>query len=217
MCNKTLAKNFVVFLLCLAFLLGAKTLINDVLSQNVTGQTNQQIKSMKDREQSLIPVLRDKELRETSPQKLFEAIREIGNLARLKPINSKENFVSAESVIALVDLLDLRKGSNETNNYEETFGTHIIGIEENYPAVAAFIHIGKLALPVLTTVLEKEETDSQKAKNTLYIIRYIFREDLSKGVEYLEKAMANSATQTGKQNLQNAVEKIRGEWVQLKV
>ncbi len=78
-----------------------------------------------------------------------------------------------------------------------------------YPAAGALIQIGKSVLPELVKVIEKEEPDSIRSQNTLFVIQQIFIEDWLKGVLYLEEASTKSKSLNGSERLQMAAKKIR--------
>jgi hypothetical protein len=146
----------------------------------------------------LLEIIKNRNLVTESPDKLAHVIEVLGQ-RRI-----------TEAIPDLIEYLDFRR----IHKWEGTgVVLHPLPKEGDYPAVGALFSIGKPALPVLIKVVEENDIDSVKSKNALKIIQLIFREDLSEGVKYLESQLINSTSQDGKQRLQSAVEKTRGEGI----
>lgn len=73
-----------------------------------------------------------------------------------------------------------------------------------------------LTLPYLAKVVEENEPELIKSKNALIAITYIFREDLSKGIEFLEQSKTNSTTTKGKIRFDKSIEKMKARYLQQK-
>lgn len=150
---------------------------------------------------NLTVILKDKSMKEKSPQTLVEAIKRLGSIK------------SAKAVPELLEYLDFEAPLKTTENYKEPSDgieiTPSIPLSGRYPAISALIQIGQTTLPKLIEVIENEESSSLKSKNALYTVQQIFRDDLSEAVKYLEIAEINSTSQKGKQRLSSAVTKIK--------
>jgi hypothetical protein len=146
----------------------------------------------------LIDLLSDENLKAKNSGKFVENIRAIGDKRII------------ESVPALIGLLDF-KYENPLANPAVGFSRYAGIISSDYPAVEALVQIGKPSLQALTKVIEDEETKSLKSDNALYAIQLVFRNDLLKAVEFLEKSVVDSPTRAGKERLQIAVDKTREE------
>lgn len=183
---------------------------DELLGYNVSSRSNQQLKendmTVKEKWQSLIRILEDTNLRENSPEKVVAAIQQIGKLKNAGAISA------LDAVPALVDLLDYKKVVEKKSDVDAIFEPHLIGPGENYPAINTLFLIGKPALPYLAKAIEGNELESIKSKNALITISYIFREDLSKGIEFLEKAKTETTNPEAKFRIQKAIEATRAKY-----
>lgn len=155
-------------------------------------------KQLDENVQKLLKELNAENILAENPEKLSKIIDELG-----------QRRIS-ESIPNLIKYLDVERKSKFNGG---AIGLRPLPIGGDFPAVSALFQIGESALPALIEVITKEQTDLLKSKNALRTIHLIFREDLSKAVEYLEKSMAQAETSGGKQNLQKAVEKTKDEWI----
>jgi hypothetical protein len=203
-------KVSVIIILCLVIIWTTNFKVHEVLSQNSSQQIVKDEMTIKDKEKSLTRILQDKNLRETSPEKITEIIQQIGKLKNAGVITA------SDSIPILVDLLDFKKMPEKSNNLDEIPKPRLVLVEEMYPAIETLSIIGKPSLPFLVKVIEENDLESTKSNNAFLVINYIFRADLSAGIEFLEKSKANSQTFKGKDRLSNSIEKLRAKWLQSK-
>ncbi len=150
--------------------------------------------------EKLIDSLSDENLKTNNADKFVENIKVIG---------SKRIIEAVPNLIGLIDF----KYEKPSTNPAVGFGQYTGMISSDYPAVEALAQIGKSSLPALIILIEDEQTKSLKSDNALYTIKIIFRNDLSKAVEFLETSVIDSTTKTGKERLQTAVAKTREEYI----
>ena len=143
---------------------------------------------MQDDEKSLVKVIKNRELRKTSPEKVVEALK------KLRYIATNERIASTETIEALIENIDLSADSIPTEDADSSKQSQIIIIMHArspdlvYPAVGALENIGNVAFPALLKVIKTTEPDSISSNNALFALKYNFREDLTKAVDYLHKA-----------------------------
>lgn len=135
--------------------------------------------------ESLLAEVRDEQLRKADPERVFKAMRRLGELG------------SVEAVDDLVRLLTLKR----VFDWETPENAGRTGIEETiivpanrYPAIDALFLIGRPALPALVGVLEKYEGGSLESENAVYTVFAIFRERPSDGAALLRRASAEAAS-----------------------
>lgn len=199
---------FGILLIFVAVFLGMRFSTNNVSSQEVKQTTMEPEKSLQEDEKLLVEVLRNKQLQTTSPEKVLEAIKELGKLARLRRISS------TETIEVLTEYLDLPKDSmiNKSGDPAKQAGilfeTHPIGPDQIYPAVEALLYIGGAALPALLKVIENTATGSIRSDNALSVLKYNFREDFNKTADYLRVSAELAKSEVGRQRLLIAADKI---------
>lgn len=209
-------KLVIVSLLVVTFIWATNLIFYSVSSQSNNEQLKGGDMSIKEKVQSLIQTLEDKNLRENSPEKVTKAIQQIGKLKRAEVISASNATPASDATPALIDLLDFKKEIERSNNSDVISEPRLITPEESYPAIETLFIIGKPALPYLAKVVEENEPESIKSKNALIAITYIFREDLSKGIEFLEQSKTNSTTTKGKIRFDKSIEKMKAKYLQQK-
>ena len=191
--SKTLSYVTILAIICLVGLFYLTA--NRVFTQS---QEKVEVNALNTDVAELLVTLKNKQLATENPEKLAHTIEELG-----------QRQVS-EAVPDLIDYLNFRR----IHDWEGTgLVLHPLPKEGDYPAVGALFSIGKPSLPLLLKVIEEKEKDCIESKNALKTIQSIFRDDLSKGVEYLENAAAKSTVKNTKQNLQYAVDKTREKFI----
>lgn len=174
---------------------------SEMKSENKLADQQIQASSSTDEVNNLIIILKDKSLKEKSPQMLVDAIKRLGSIK------------STKAIPELLEYLDFEVPLESKESYSQpSDGVEInpsIPVSGRYPAVGALIQIGKVALPKLTEAIENEEITSTKSQNAVYSIQQIFRDDLLNAIKYLENAGVNSTSQNGKQRLSSTVKKLK--------
>lgn len=124
-------------------------------------------------------ILRDEGLRRSDPERVFRAMRRLGEL---------------RSVIAVGDLIGLLT-LKRVFDWETPDNAGHTGIEETiitaanrYPAVDALISIGKPALPALVDVIGSRESGSVESENAVFAVFMIFRARPERAAEFLRMA-----------------------------
>lgn len=169
----------------------------------VVEQSMDDLQGSDEETQQLIEVLKK---RDKSIEVIFAAIKTLGDKKAKEAIPELIKYLDYEKVYAYKQ--------PEYAGSVKIDGTEIgrtIPLEGRYPATGALFQIGKSSLPALIKVIEAEKLESLKSQNALYTIRFIFRDDSSEAVEYLERAMKNSTTQEGQQRLLDVIEKTKKE------
>jgi hypothetical protein len=145
--------------------------------------------------------LGSEQAREENPTSVLQAIDELGKIARLRGISS------TETMTVLADYLDVHKHSLLAPPKAESgvpaiiYQPHPVLPEAMFPAVVTFQHIGKPAIPILLTAVEKSESDSLKTKNAVFLLKYFSRDDPNEMADRLMAAANMSTTEKGRQRL----------------
>lgn len=146
---------------------------------------------MKDNEiQQLLSVVRNKQLREQSPEVVAATIKRLGEMR------------TATAVTDLIDLLTFQPTSANTRRTEIRTEA-----DERYPAMDALFLIGKPALPALVKVVAANDEKTLVNRNAAHTILSIFRDSPSEGAEYLTKAAKDSPARSQRRVL-NLAEKM---------
>lgn len=209
-CNHIMlaAKLIVILLLGVIAIWTTDSIHYSVSSQNSNQPTKENDMTVKEKVQVLIQILQDRNLRETSPEEVVKAIQQIGKLKSANVISAPDVISDSGAVPALIGLLDFKKVIEKSSNSDVISSLRLVTLEETYPVIETLFLIGKPALPYLAKIIEENEPESTKSENALITISYIFREDLSKGIEFLEQAK-NSTTTEGKTRFDKSIEKIK--------
>ena len=167
-----------VLLLTLASLCGSSSL-------RAQGQCDLQSDEVK----PLIQVLRDKELQKEDPDRVRQAILQVGY---------RGCAAAADDLAALL-----------TFKYRFDWeGTHIrlhpIFTPARYPATGALAQIGKASLPALIKVVEANPPDSLMTRNAIYTVKSIFRDHPEKAENYLTDASEKATKPEGQSRLRQA-------------
>jgi HEAT repeat protein len=146
----------------------------------------------------LLRILRDEQLRQVEPERVIEAIEQIGDLKSIAAIDD------------LAQLLTFGRNVEPETMGDVIVGEHFITTFARYPAARALFRIGKPALPALIKVIAAEETGSPASENATYTVTQIFRDAPSDGVEYLRSAAGKASSNQEVQRLSVAAEKLKG-------
>lgn len=193
-----------ILLFIIVTVLAASLLINGVHSQI----TNPELKNnemsinelMREREKSLIKNLRNKNYRKSSPEKVFDALKQIGDLKRAGMISGDD------AIPYLVDLLDFEKvlAKNRSSDYIDEYPRAPTDI---YPAIDTLLIIGEPAVPFLIEAIALHDLNSVGLSNAVYTIRYIHREDLAKGLAALRNAQSKAISEARSNRIEREIEK----------
>jgi hypothetical protein len=131
---------------------------------------------------SLILIIENEELRAKSPEQVAKAIERIAVIRTSAAAPSLANLLTFS-----------RKLPGDIDGFDAHVEISIVTPSSRYPAVGALSAIGEPALPVLTKVLEENESNSLISENAVYAIISIFKFNLNRAAEYLN-GMANTAS-----------------------
>ena len=137
----------------------------------------------------LIQVLKDKELQKKDPDRVRQAILQLGY---------RGCAAATDDLAALL-----------TFKYHFDWeGTHIrlqpIFTTTRYPATGALAQIGKASLAALIKVIEANPPDSLMTRNAIYTVKSIFREHPEKAEGYLTDAAEKTSVPESKSRLRRA-------------
>ena len=198
-----------ILLISLTVFFGAQILSTPVLAQETACDSKNELSpSLQEKEKLLIQTLQDQEIRETSPEKVIEAIKQVGNLGRLRFNCSKKPTVSNEAIIALTNLLNFKREQKAQDDSEAIVSFHPIPPEGFYPAVDALMNVGDGSLPALIEVIKSEEGYSQKSHNALYVIKFFYRSKRQECFDYLILEASKAESEEGRQRLLLATTKL---------
>ena len=149
--------------------------------------------------EQLIRVLRDESLRSLEPQRVTEAIIQLGEMR------------AVEAVPDLTKLLEFKRSfSGEGGQQDdEPLSGRPITTAGRFPAVGSLFQIGKPALPALIKVIETEDGDSLASENAGATIFSILRGQPEKAVEYIRRAAAQAGSPLAEQRLLNSLNKLK--------
>lgn len=173
-----------VLLLTLASLFGLSSL-------QAWGQCDLQSDQVK----PLIQVLRDKELQKKDPDRVRQAILQLGY---------RGCTAAADDLTALL-----------TFKYRFDWeGTHIhlqpIFTGTRYPATGALAQIGKASLPSLVKVIEANPPSSLMTRNAVYTVKSIFRDHPEKAENFLTDAAEKATKPESQSRLRHAAAAVPG-------
>lgn len=188
---------------------GVNSQTEEKMGDKTAAEQNQtSLQDFNDKIKKWIKTLKNNETKRTSPELVVEAIQNLGSVK------------AKQAIPELIKYLDYERKfeSKFESKQDPADGVEVlpsIPLSGRYPAITALFQIGKSALPALAKVIQKEEPESLKSDNALHTVQFIFRDNLSEAVKYLEESMKNSDTQKAKQRLSIAIEKTSKE--QLKI
>lgn len=148
--------------------------------------------------EQLLTVLRDEQLRESEPERVVQAILQLG---RMKCIAAIDDLVQ---LLTFRRTLEWEKGK-ETG--ELIIELQAMSTDGRYPATGALLQIGKPSLPALIKVIETYASGSLESENAIFTVRMIFADKSSEGVQYLRKAAAKASSSEAAQRLWDAAER----------
>jgi hypothetical protein len=148
-----------------------------------------------DEVKALIQVLRDKELQKKEPDRVRQAILQLGY---------RGCAAAANDLAALL-----------TFQYRFDWeGTHIrlqpIFTPTRYPATGALAQIGEPSLAALVKVIEANPPDSLMTRNAIYTVKSIFRDHPEKAESCLTEAAEKAATPQSQSRLRQAAAALPG-------
>jgi hypothetical protein len=150
------------------------------------------------RVQKLLATIRDASLRETDPDRVFEAIDELGDMR------------AVEAVDDLVGLLTLRRSfpweKDPTQPIDQEAAD--IGAGGRYPAVRALRNIGPASVPALVRVIEAHDPKSLEVRNAMAVILTVSANARPKYVAYLRRAAALATSAEASERLKGAAEEL---------
>lgn len=179
------------------FVLGATvhTPLVEAQSRHVQNQTNAAMPRSEEISKLLV-VLRDPELRKTQPERVVAAIQRLGEMRATEAVNDLVELLTFarkfawERDDAIVEIQPITRGNR-------------------YPATSALFQIGRPALPALVKVIELNPTDSEWAQNSTFAVQNIFRDNLTEGAQYLERAAESSKNTESAQRLRQSAAELR--------
>ncbi len=146
--------------------------------------------------EDLLMTIRDAKLRESKPNRVVEAIQQLG---RIK---------AAAAVDDLANLLTFAR----TWPWERPGGPideiHTVTPAGRYPAVGALMEIGRASLPALIRVIGTHEPSSLETQNAMQVVTYLFRSGRDAGVDYLKETAAMAPSPEAAQRLRMAAETL---------
>jgi|SRR5690348_8053625 len=161
------------------------TALCGLTSQQALGQCDLNADDIK----PLIQVLRDKELQKKDPDRVRQAIMQLGY---------RKCAAAADDLAALLAF-------KYRFDWE---GTHIrlqpIFTQTRYPATSGLAEIGEASLPSLVTVIEENPPDSLMTRNATYTVKSIFRDHPEKAENYLTDAARKATTPESQSRLTQA-------------
>jgi hypothetical protein len=143
----------------------------------------------------LIRVLRDKELQEKDPDRVRQAIVQLGY----------RGCAAAADDLAVLLTFQYRF------DWEGTMvRLHPIFTASRYPATGALAQIGEASLPALVKVIEENPPNSLMTRNAIYTVKSIFRDHPEKAESYLTNAAENAVTPESQSRLRQAAAALPG-------
>jgi hypothetical protein len=146
--------------------------------------------------QELISALRDVRLRETDPDRVIEAINQLGAMRAIKAVNDLTNLLTFKASFWW------EHGDPTVINE-----IHLVSTAERYPAVGALVKIGEPALPALSRVIQTNDTNSLETSNASWCVVQLFRDNLPGAVAYLRSEEARARSSIARTRLRNAANK----------
>ena len=147
---------------------------------------------------TLLEIVGDTSLQQTAPDRVIQAIQELG---RLK---------AKEGAQSLVKLLAFKRTWPGEHSADGTITEiHTLTPASRYPAVGALMEIGKGSLPALLKAIETHESSSLETENAMEVILYLSRDEASEMYDRLKAAAAKASTTEGSERLLKAANTLR--------
>jgi hypothetical protein len=143
----------------------------------------------------LIQVLRDKELQKKDPDRVRQAILQLGY----------RGCAAAADDLATLLTFQYRFDWEGTR-----IRLHPIFTPTRYPATGALAQIGEASLPALVKVIEENPPNSLMTRNAIYTVKSIFRDHPDKAESYLTNAAEKAITPESKSRLKQAAAAVPG-------
>jgi predicted Zn-dependent peptidase len=178
------ARQAQVLLLTLASLCGLSGL-------RAQGQCDPQSDEVK----PLIQVLRDKELQKKDPDRVRQAILQLGY----------RGCAAAADDLAALLAFKYRFGWEGT-----MIGLQPTFTPTRYPATGALAQIGKASLPSLVKVIEANSPSSLMTRNAIYTVKSIYRDHPDKAESYLREAAEKATKPESQSRLSQAAAALPG-------
>ena len=173
-----------VLLLTLASLCG-------LTSPQAQGQCDLQSREVK----PLIQVLRDKKLQKKDPDRVRQAILQLGY---------RGCAAAADDLAALLAF-------KYRFSWEGTgVSLHPIFTGTRYPATSALLEIGEASLPALIKVIGANPPESLMTRNAIYTVKSIYRHHPEKAENYLTDAAERATTPESQSRLRQAAAALPG-------
>jgi hypothetical protein len=137
-------------------------------------------------------VVRDERVRRQNPKLAIAAINRLGEL---------------KAELAIGDLISILTFRQQFSEEQEEIS--IVTDGQRYPAINALWQIGKPALPALSAVIASNVSQSTSAKNAVYTVMLIFRDDPKQSVDYLEDQATKARNQVVASRFRAAAEWTR--------
>jgi hypothetical protein len=157
--------------------------------------------------QKLLDILRDRELQESDPDKIVNAIVQLRDMKAVEAIDGLIEMLTYRRVWPWEKKLEPGQPPHPHDGFGPTGNTTAA-----YPATAALTTIGKPALPALLKVIETFEVDSLDAKNARHTVRMIFLMHGGNAESFFKECAAKAATPEAKQRLLHALETADEDW-----
>lgn len=139
----------------------------------------------------LLEVLRDKDLQQTDPNRVWRAIHEVGQLR------------CPEAIDDLIALLTFRSSYGQGESRVILMGVYT---GNRYPATNALAEIGKAALPALIKAIEMNDEGALISKNARYTARAIIHDERPVVDKFFKDAATKAPTAEAKRRLLKALE-----------
>ena len=152
-------------------------------------------------ESEALAILKNRSLRKTDPQRVIKAMEEVAAPYKARPVTSTEP-IPDEVISALVDLLDFERPDRRDPMFNIS--------AEVYPVMDTLVLLRKPVLPGLVGILENEDGKSEKSRNAVLVIRKLISDDV-KASDFLRVEASGSKSETGKERLLSAAERISEE------
>jgi hypothetical protein len=144
----------------------------------------------------LLSELRDPQLRSNEPEKVFQAISQLGKMKSVAAIDDLVNLLSFE-----------RPSTVEQPDKDAYVEIHLVTTSDRYPATGALIDIGKPALSALVGAIKTHPIGSLESENATDVILMILRERPADAIEYLDEATAQTSAGEERKRLRHALAK----------
>lgn len=201
-----ISKLLIIACLIGIWVISVNSQMEEKMNNKITAKQTQTSLQNSDEIGNLIKTLKNQELKKAFPQLIWEAIEKLGSIRDERAIPELIKYIDYEKKFEPRQKQD----SNEITHWDDPKP-----ISGRYPATAALFQIGKPALPALVKVIEAEDAESIKSQNALYTVQFIFRDNLSEGIKYLEKSINEFITKNEKSRLQKAIEDTREKQLKL--